>query len=232
MDVDSYPIHEALQKGNSNIALQLLKRQPKDVKLTDADGRTPLHWAVLANDSGMVKVMMEDEAFAKYRDDLVEAEDDSGWTPLHIAVANGNEELVTYLLDHDADVNAVTNNGTTTLHLAVLKLAALVPTLLAHGVQFRPDGAGYTPLHRAAAKGSQPVITQLVEAKGASIIDKRDHDGWTALHHAMAEGHGDAAVDLINRGADVTVQASDGATPHDVAAPKVSQYVYSCCGSK
>ena len=232
MDHDAYPIHEALQKGNHNIALQLLHQKPKDVTKTDADGRTPLHWAVLANDNAMVKAIIEDDAFAKWADDVIEAEDDSGWTPLHIAVANGNEELVAYLLDHGADVNATTSNGTTTLHLAVLKLPSVVPQLLAHKALFRPDGAGYTPLHRAAAKGSQPIITQLVEAKGASVIDKRDNDGWTALHHAMAEGHGEAAVQLIGLGADATIKSHDGESPHDVAAPKVSQYVYSCCGSK
>ena len=41
-----------------------------------------------------------------------------GWAAIHYAVSNGNEELVSFLVKKDADVNARTKEGLTPLSLA------------------------------------------------------------------------------------------------------------------
>lgn len=223
MDHDYFPIHEAIQQGNANLALQLLRDQPKQVLRKDQDDRTPLHWACSRGDLKLVKAILSDSEFARYKEDVLEEEDASGWTPLHIAVSTDNRELVQLLLDAGADVDATTGLGTTVLHLAALKLHSVLPLVL--GTKFRPDNAGYTPLHRAAAAGSQPVVSALVEAKGPLIVNKTDKQGWTALHQAMTEGHGDLAVWLLQHGADPLVKSPDGETAYDVAPPKVREFV-------
>jgi ankyrin repeat protein len=50
------------------------------------------------------------------------------------------------------------------------------------------DKRGQYPLHRAAAVGSVPMLNLLI--KHRSPIDATDSAGQTALHHAIAEGHG------------------------------------------
>lgn len=51
------------------------------------------------------------------------------------------------------------------------------------------DRRGQLPIHRAAAVGSVPMITLLL--KHRSPLDAIDSAGYTALHHAIAEGHGE-----------------------------------------
>lgn len=50
------------------------------------------------------------------------------------------------------------------------------------------DGRGQYPIHRAAAAGSVPVLQLLLKYK--SPLNATDHEGYTPLHHAVAEGHG------------------------------------------
>lgn len=54
------------------------------------------------------------------------------------------------------------------------------------------DKRGQYPLHRAAAVGSIPMINLLVKNK--SPLNATDSTGYTALHHAIAEGHGKNAT--------------------------------------
>lgn len=51
------------------------------------------------------------------------------------------------------------------------------------------DRRGQYALHRAAAVGSAPMVGLLLQNK--SPLNATDSDGQTALHHAIAEGHGE-----------------------------------------
>jgi 26S proteasome non-ATPase regulatory subunit 10 len=42
-------------------------------------------------------------------------------------------------------------------------------------------------------------------------------DGLTALHHAISEGHGDAAITLLKAGAETDKRSSDGLLAIDMA---------------
>ena len=55
----------------------------------------------------------------------------------------------------------------------------------------------------------------LLDAK--SPINGSDMDGMTALHHAVSEGHGDVAVELMKAGAEADKRDSDERTPLDCA---------------
>lgn len=50
------------------------------------------------------------------------------------------------------------------------------------------DRRGQYPIHRAAAVGSAPMISLLL--KNRSPLSPTDNEGYTPLHHAIAEGHG------------------------------------------
>lgn len=59
------------------------------------------------------------------------------------------------------------------------------------------------------------MMKALLDAK--SPLDATDLDGMTALHHAMSEGHGDAALLLLTRGADFSKKDKDDHIPLDLA---------------
>jgi hypothetical protein len=103
----------------------------------------------------------------------------SGGTPLHIAAAAGRVEVIEFLLEHGADVNAVaqdTNRGAP-LHWAVFsKQLRSVKILVAAGADITAtDANGYTAhdLARSAASTDQTsaAIAALLESQGATVRD-------------------------------------------------------------
>lgn len=110
---------------------------------------------------------------------------------------------VEVLLSRDADVKMTSNTGGTALHFATSKSNIdVVRALLAAGASARvKDKRGQLPLHRAAAAGHM-LLVKLLLKEGKSPINASDGDGLTALHHAISEGHGDVAVELLKQGAD------------------------------
>lgn len=97
------------------------------------------------------------------------------------------------------------------LHFATSKSnLSTVRTLIAHKCSARvKDKRGQLPLHRAAAVGSIPILKILLE-EGKSPVDAADNDGLTALHHAISEGHGDVAIQLLKAGADPLKRDNEG----------------------
>lgn len=129
------------------------------------------------------------------------------------------EQIVDLLLSKDADVNAKNTNGQTALHFCASKVNLdIARTLLAQKPPASArvkDRRGQLPLHRAAAVGSVPMMKTLLQAK--SPLNATDMDGMTALHHAMSEGHGDAALLLLTMGAEFDKEDNNGQIPLDLA---------------
>jgi ankyrin repeat protein len=125
---------------------------------------------------------------------------DAGDTPLHIAVYNGNlpgaYEMITYLIDHGADVRAVNHRGETPLHYAVANLSfntmelrekiftlliqrgadinALTHTIMRGQLGDFEETESITPLHLLVSKNEQAGVEQLT--RGISILTQ---DGRT-----------------------------------------------------
>ncbi|PKX94299.1 ankyrin repeat domain-containing protein [Aspergillus novofumigatus IBT 16806] len=113
------------------------------------------------------------------------------------------------------------------LHFATSKgNLSTVRTLLANKCSARvKDRRGQLPLHRAAAIGSIPIIKLLLE-EGKSPVNATDIDGLTALHHAISEGHGDAAITLLKAGAEADKKDSEGRLAIEMAPDaKVKKYI-------
>lgn len=77
------------------------------------------------------------------------------------------------------------------------------------------DKRGQLALHRAAAIGSVPLVKLLLDNK--SPLNATDSSGYTALHHAIAEGHGDTAIFIIKAGAETDRKDADGNLAIDLA---------------
>lgn len=56
--------------------------------------------------------------------------------------------------------------------------------------------------------------------RNRSPLNAADSEGFTPLHHAIAEGHGDTAVALLKEEADFTLKNNEGELAIDLAPDK------------
>lgn len=119
-----------------------------------------------------------------------------GWTPLHLAAAFGTPEAVDMLLQHGAQVDAVSRNPqrNQALHaaLALGRNPDTVKLLLAHGAD--PNATqvgGFTPLFSAAPANRRDLIDLLIDS-GADAHHRSDL-GKTAADFARERGHAELA---------------------------------------
>ena len=122
---------------------------------------------------------------------------------LHVAAFHGHSRLCQFLIEHGADVNKPRpETGESPLHAALCTANrqahdAVVKVLLAHGANpncattpsvatdhFMRDcrTKGETPLHRAAAFGTETTIQMLLDA--GARLDAKDMNGDSALSWA------------------------------------------------
>lgn len=88
------------------------------------------------------------------------------------------------------------------------------PIHAASGVGY---GEGFAAnIHRVVPDGWVPAVRYLVEELGADV-NARDHNGYTALHHAAARGDDELIEYLVSQGADVMVVSRRGQTTVDMA---------------
>lgn len=88
------------------------------------------------------------------------------------------------------------------------------PIHAASGVGY---GEGFAAnIHRVVPDGWLPAVKYLVEELGADV-NERDHNGYTAVHHAASRGDNELILYLVEQGADVTVVARSGQTTVDMA---------------
>ncbi|NNF12593.1 MAG: hypothetical protein HKN72_05200 [Gemmatimonadetes bacterium] len=88
------------------------------------------------------------------------------------------------------------------------------PVHAASGVGY---GEGFAAnIHRVVPDGWLPAMKYLVEELGADV-NERDHNGYTAVHHAASRGDNELILYLVEQGAEVTVVARSGQTTVDMA---------------
>lgn len=137
---------------------------------------------------------------------------------LAAAVRAHRVENVRVLLDADADVNAMDEEGRTPLMLAAGSgQSAVVSELLRHLAQPNlVDKVGRTALWYAAAAGDANAVDALLAAKAGA--ERADVSGATPLIVAAANGHAAAAASLLSVGARVDATTKSGSTALMLAA--------------
>ena len=91
------------------------------------------------------------------------------------------------------------------------------------------SGVGYgegfaANIHRVVPSGWLPAVQYLVEELGADV-NQRDHNGYTAMHHAAARGDDDLVRYLVSKGGDVMVVSRRGKTTVDMANGPVQRII-------
>jgi ankyrin repeat protein len=108
-------------------------------------------------------------------------------TPLHAAACSGHPGVIGVLLQHQANAQAVTNEGWSPLHLAACASdPRAVAVLLEAGADVAAtDAEGRTALHIAAGKGHAQVVLQLLAA--GAPINAEGVNGANALDCAVLQ---------------------------------------------
>jgi uncharacterized protein len=132
---------------------------------------------------------------------LIDARSPDDATALHFAAFFTQPDTARLLVDHGADVHAVspTFGNVTPLHSAAAGGSAEIVHLLLDGgadPNARQNG-GFTALHAAAQNGDAAMARDLL--KYGAIVDAATEDGRSALAIAEEQGHDEVAALLRDR---------------------------------
>ena len=137
---------------------------------------------------GMVRARM---------DDIDRSEGYGSYPVLPLAAKGGHLDVVRFLVENGADVNARNRYHSTPLYLAAIrKHPEVAEYLLQQGAD--PNLSGYglrTPLHMALKKKQHDLAIGLIE-NGAEI-NAQSYWGWSALHYALHYKDTEMAKTLI-----------------------------------
>jgi uncharacterized protein len=174
-----YHMLERIQRGRTDLVIEFIE-QGNPANSTDSDGVSLLMWCAYYGDVSAIRFLTKN---GETLHSLGENFDLNG------AVFHGHWQLVQYLIECGADVNFVlSDTGESPLHAALctadrVRHDRVIKVLLANGANPNvatlknvPTGGfmrdcrtkGETPLHRAAAFGSERTIQMLIDA-GAII---------------------------------------------------------------
>jgi uncharacterized protein len=218
-------LFEAVKAQDPETALYAIQ-QGADVRATEPDGTTALHYAAHAGDATLVAALLRARADPDARNEF-------GATPLQEAAAMGHAEVIRLLLKAGADVESRNPEGQTALMVAARTgRVEAAKWLLKAGakVNEKESWGGQSALMWAAAQGQADMVRLLVRA-GADVNARgaiRDwqrrvtseprpkglnRGGLTPLLYAAREGHIEVARALLDGGADIDLADPDQVTP-------------------
>ncbi|MBN8828096.1 MAG: ankyrin repeat domain-containing protein [Sphingobacteriia bacterium] len=181
-------LYNAISTENSK-ATQLLLSRGADIKLKDSTGKTYLHFACEKGNYSGVKFFIEQGLD-------VNAKDINGFTPLHYALNYNNYSLdfssqrfdiVKLLIQNNANVNDVTNDGDYPLELAVstgnLELVKFLREKGANLV-FDTKNNKSNILHTACRKNFKNIAEFLLQLN-SDLVNSLDHEDYTPVYWAI-----------------------------------------------
>lgn len=201
-------------------ARQLI-RDGADVNVPEADGSTPLLWAVYNSSPELVTLLLDDGADPNIANDL-------GISPLLQASRYGNATMVAALLSHGAR-HTDTQSNTEPALMAAARSGNMetVQALLDAGADVNATEPleHQTALMWAVAEGHLDIASRLLDegadpnmqARVSELTERKNADfpsgGFTPLHWAARNGD-DAMINLLlEHGADLNAKNGDSSTP-------------------
>ncbi len=167
-----------VRQGSISGVQDLCTREPRLLNARGYLGRTPLYWAALTGQQGVMHWLLDQQA-------QVNLADQQGWTPLHVAANHGQVGAIEQLLQAGAN-------------------------------PWARDAQGWTPLHAAAAGGHVDAVRCLTE-ESPLTLDERDYHGLTPLHVAVLAGQVAVVDHILQTGGDINQKTNAGDTALDLA---------------
>ncbi|XP_061315317.1 nuclear factor NF-kappa-B p100 subunit isoform X1 [Pezoporus flaviventris] len=190
----------------------------------DENGDTPLHLAIIHEQTAVIKQLIEVVVSIPSLD-IINISNNLQQTPLHLAVVTKQPQVVQLLLQAHADPTLLDRYGNSLLHLALQTGdEEVLRTLLAHlgsaapYLLRLPNFHGLLPVHLAVKAKSLACLDLLVR-KGADVNAVERQGGRTPLHLAVEMENLNMATHLVKKlGADVNRRTFAGNTPLHLAA--------------
>jgi len=208
-------IAEHMEDGCPTAATARIRYQLElgaDANIKDDDGYFPLLYTAQGKCVDAAKLLLDAGAGVNARC-ACSGWLAGGWTALLVASDHDeSQQIVELLLDHNADMQARTNDGDNALALAVEKNNSGVVDLLVkkHIDLNAGDTGGVTALIFAADRlGDDATTVRYLLERGAAV-DLKDKDGRTALMFAAQQGNAEAVQLLIGRGAQAAGRKNRG----------------------
>ncbi|XP_030344505.1 nuclear factor NF-kappa-B p100 subunit isoform X2 [Strigops habroptila] len=190
----------------------------------DENGDTPLHLAIIHEQTAVIKQLIEVVVSIPSLG-IINISNNLQQTPLHLAVITKQPQVVQLLLQAHADPTLLDRYGNSLLHLALQAgNEEVLRTLLAHlgsaapYLLHLPNFHGLLPVHLAVKAKSLACLDLLVR-KGADVNAVERQGGRTPLHLAVEMENLNMATHLVKKlGADVNRRTFAGNTPLHLAA--------------
>ena len=207
-------------KDTSMMELLLKNEAGESIDTKDNRGQTPMHYLAQSGFSDGIKSLANCGAD-------INLSDDYGLSPYLWAIIAGQPKATSLLLSLGVNVYDTSANEKSALWWAASRgHSSIVRLLLSEGkapgldpgaVLVNPTHTSRSvPLGAAASCGDLNTI-QLLLDNGADP-NRRDHEGWCAIHWAAEQGHLEILYALLDRAADINAISSYGTSPLHCAA--------------
>jgi len=176
---------------------------------------TPLHYAAFCGLDVVVRFLI-----IEHSQDLDTRCFDHESTALHLASRWGHVEVIRTLLDNGADADARNKSKSTPLHMASTGgHVEAVRLLLERGADATiDDDQGMEAILLAYQGGHTKIARVFLEFGHGGGYVQDDINEWPPLNRALFEGNIELTCDLLERGADLTVQADGELSPLQAAS--------------
>ena len=201
--VDSHtntPLHIAAREGHQQAITVLMNHQAQHQSF-NSQGYTPLHEAIRYGQTDAIQTFIDQGISVETREATFNA------TPLHVAAYYGQTKAIAILLNNNALIDAVTEQGVTPLYVAAtFGYDEAATFLIAKGAQVNHCNniERISPLHGAAQKGQLNTI--IILKNNGAIIDQQDRIGLTPFYYAVWHGQKEAVSYLHRLGAAINQQ--------------------------
>jgi len=180
---------------------RLLIQHGADINATDSNGTMPLEHAVHNGFPSMIDLLLDSGAGFRVTDGHAD-------TMLYLSAAVGSGRMFKAVVEKAGDglFRDAAGNANTMNAAIGGGSREIVDILLAKGIKIdpRPNLAGWTPLHQAAAAGATGLIELLVD--NGVDVNARTNDGRSAYNLAEERGDRDALGLILKRGGNAEPQ--------------------------